>query len=62
MEGASSLQRFLRRDKAMWLLKDLLWVSSMLVSCVMDRKPYGNHNEVYPFSAGMFWGGVGIQN
>lgn len=41
----------------MWLLKDLLWVSSMLVSCVMDRKPYGNHNEVYPFSAGMFWGG-----
>lgn len=36
----------------MWLLKNLFWVSSMLVSCVMDIKPYGNHNEVYPFH---FW-------
>lgn len=44
----------------MWLLKDLLWVSSMLVSCVMDRKPCGNHNKV--FSVLEFFGGGGIQN
>lgn len=41
----------------MWLLKDLVWVSSMLVSCVMDRKPYGNHNEVYPFQCWNVLGG-----